>query len=79
MLNYTNPMAMLCWATYAGTPVSRVVGLCHSVQHTTRQLAEAVDVPYEQVDYLGAGRQPPGLDPALRRATARISTRCWTR
>jgi len=55
MLNYTNPMAMLCWATYAGTPVSRVVGLCHSVQHTTRQLAEAVDVPYEQVDYLGAG------------------------
>jgi len=55
MLNYTNPMAMLCWATYAGTPVSRVVGLCHSVQHTTRQLAEAVGVPYEEVDYLGAG------------------------
>ena len=28
-LNYTNPMAMLCWATYAGTPQQRVVGLCH--------------------------------------------------
>jgi alpha-galactosidase len=46
---------MLCWATYAGTPVSRVVGLCHSVQNTTRQLAELVGVPYEEVSYLGAG------------------------
>jgi|SRR4051794_6084112 alpha-galactosidase len=55
LLNYTNPMAMLCWATYEGTPAKRVVGLCHSVQHTTRQLAELVDVPYEEVTYLGAG------------------------
>jgi alpha-galactosidase len=55
LLNYTNPMAMLCWATYAGSPISRVVGLCHSVQWTTRGLAEAVGVPYEEVDYLGAG------------------------
>jgi len=55
LLNYTNPMAMLCWATYAGTPVTRVVGLCHSVQNTTRQLAELVDVPYEEITYLGAG------------------------
>jgi alpha-galactosidase len=55
LLNYTNPMAMLCWATYAGTPVSRVVGLCHSVQNTTRQLAELVGVPYDEVSYLGAG------------------------
>jgi alpha-galactosidase len=55
LLNYTNPMAMLCWATYAGTPVSQVVGLCHSVQNTTRQLAELVGVPYEEVSYLGAG------------------------
>ncbi|HYW29461.1 MAG TPA: alpha-glucosidase/alpha-galactosidase [Gaiellales bacterium] len=54
-LNYTNPMAMLCWATYAGTPITRIVGLCHSVQHTTRGLAELVGVPYEQVTYLGAG------------------------
>src|SRR5438105_7274870 len=55
LLNYTNPMAMLVWATYAGTPVTRVVGLCHSVQHTTRQLAELAGVPYEAVAYLGAG------------------------
>jgi alpha-galactosidase len=55
LLNYTNPMAMLIWATYAGTPVTRVVGLCHSVQHTTRQLAELVGVRYDEVTYLGAG------------------------
>ena len=55
LLNYTNPMAMLCWATYAGTPVSRIVGLCHSVQWTTRGLAELVGVPYDEVTYLGAG------------------------
>jgi alpha-galactosidase len=55
LLNYTNPMAMLCWATYAGSPIHRVIGLCHSVQWTTRGLAEIVGVPYEEVDYLGAG------------------------
>jgi len=55
LLNYTNPMAMLCWATYAGSPIQRVVGLCHSVQWTTRGLADIVGVPYEEVDYLGAG------------------------
>jgi len=54
-LNYTNPMAMLCWATYAGSPIQRIVGLCHSVQWTTRGLADIVGVPYEEVDYLGAG------------------------
>jgi alpha-galactosidase len=55
LLNYTNPMAMLCWATYSGTPQKRVVGLCHSVQNTTRQLAGYVDVPAEEVTFLGAG------------------------
>src|SRR5689334_8689385 len=55
LLNYTNPMAMLCWITYAGTPTSRVVGLCHSVQHTTRQLAGIVGVPADEVAFVGAG------------------------
>jgi alpha-galactosidase len=55
LLNYTNPMAMLCWATYAGTPQERIVGLCHSVQNTTEQLAELVGVPREEVTFLGAG------------------------
>jgi len=54
-LNYTNPMAMLCWAVYEGSPIKRIVGLCHSVQETTRRLAELVGVPFEQVTFLGAG------------------------
>src|SRR4051794_9290403 len=55
LLNYTNPMAMLCWITYEGTPTTRVVGLCHSVQNTTRQLAEIAGVPFEDVAFVGAG------------------------
>jgi alpha-galactosidase len=48
-------MAMLCWATFAGTPQKRVVGLCHSVQNTTRQLAELVGVPFEEITFVGGG------------------------
>ncbi|MFL5955658.1 MAG: alpha-glucosidase/alpha-galactosidase [Gaiellaceae bacterium] len=55
LLNYTNPMAALCWLVYAGTPTSNVVGLCHSVQFTTEDLAEIVGVPYDEVTYLSAG------------------------
>jgi alpha-galactosidase len=55
LLNYTNPMAMLCWLVYAGTPTSQVVGLCHSVQFTVEDLAELVGVPGEEVTFLAAG------------------------
>jgi alpha-galactosidase len=55
LLNYTNPMAMLCQAYAHGSPHTKVVGLCHSIQHTTRQLSEYVGVPFEEVTFLGAG------------------------
>jgi alpha-galactosidase len=55
LLNYTNPMAMLCWATYAGSPQRRIVGLCHSVQNTTAELAALAGVPFAEVSFLGAG------------------------
>src|SRR3954447_110314 len=55
LLNYTNPMAMLCQAYAHGSPHTRIVGLCHSVQHTTHRLAELVRVPFEEVTSLGAG------------------------
>ena len=54
MLNYTNPMAMLTWLHSVGSSVQNV-GLCHSVQGTTRRLAQAIGVPYEEVSYLVAG------------------------
>ena len=55
LLNYTNPMAMLCWLVYAGTPTRNVVGLCHSVQYTVADLAELVGVPAGDVTFLAAG------------------------
>ena len=55
MLNYTNPMAMNCWAWYAGSPHQNIVGLCHSIQNTSRQVAEYVGVPPEEITFHGAG------------------------
>ena len=55
LLNYTNPMAMLCWAVWASGRDTRIVGLCHSVQNTHEQLAEIIGVPEPDIDYLTAG------------------------
>jgi alpha-galactosidase len=55
LLNYTNPMAILCQAYADGSPHKRIVGLCHSVQHTSRHLADLAGVPFEEVTFLGAG------------------------
>jgi alpha-galactosidase len=55
LLNYTNPMAILCQAYAEGSPHKRIVGLCHSVQHTSRHLAGLAGVPFEEVTFLGAG------------------------
>jgi alpha-galactosidase len=55
LLNYTNPMPMLCQLVYQGTPTTNVVGLCHSVQFTVDELARLVGVPVEEVTFLSAG------------------------
>jgi alpha-galactosidase len=55
LLTYTNPMAMVPWAVYAGTPFRNVVGLCHSVRDTHRFLAATVGVPLEDVTFTTAG------------------------
>ncbi len=54
LLNYTNPMAMLCGALQRLTHIP-VTGLCHSVQGTAMMLAEWIGASYPQVDYLCAG------------------------
>lgn len=54
LLNYTNPMAMLCWGVNEATNI-RTVGLCHSVQGTAWQLANDIGVPYDEISYLCAG------------------------
>jgi alpha-galactosidase len=55
LYNYTNPMAALVWAIYAGTGHERVVGVCMSPENTAQQLAELVDVPFEEIAYTAAG------------------------
>jgi alpha-galactosidase len=54
LLQYVNPMAMLCWAVAESSPV-RTIGLCHSVQHTASELADDLGVPAEELDYHVAG------------------------
>jgi alpha-galactosidase len=59
MLNYTNPMAMLCHAMQRSSSV-QVSGLCHSVQGTAYMLARWAGVKWKQgalpkLDYVCAG------------------------
>jgi alpha-galactosidase len=55
LLNYTNPMAMVPWGVYAGSPFTNVVGVCHSVRDTHRFLARTVGVPEEDIAFRTAG------------------------
>ncbi len=54
LLNYVNPMAIVTWAINRATKI-KTVGLCHSVQGTAEQLAEVINVPIEEINYLCAG------------------------
>jgi alpha-galactosidase len=54
LLNYTNPMAMLCAAMQRQTSIT-VTGLCHSVQGTAMMLAEWIGASFDEVEYLCAG------------------------
>jgi alpha-galactosidase len=54
LLNYTNPMAMLCAALQRQTHIP-VTGLCHSVQGTAMMLAEWIGAPFEEITYTCAG------------------------
>jgi alpha-galactosidase len=54
LLNYTNPMAMLCRAMSRESKV-KLTGLCHSVQGTAKMLAGWIGAPPEEITYLCAG------------------------
>ncbi len=53
LLNYVNPMAMVCWAL-SKTDIN-FVGLCHGVQTTMDLISGYVDVPKEEIDFICAG------------------------
>ena len=55
VLNYTNPMAMLCRGMQSEFPELNITGLCHSVQGTARMLAEWIGAKPEETTYLCAG------------------------
>lgn len=52
-INYANPMAMA--TAFLNAKGLRTVGLCHSVQGTTRMLARTLGVPYHEVNFVSAG------------------------
>ena len=54
LINYTNPMAMICWAVNDYTRINSV-GLCHSVQGTAAELARYLGAPLEEISYWVAG------------------------
>ncbi|NJM06388.1 alpha-galactosidase [Candidatus Gracilibacteria bacterium] len=54
VLNYTNPMSILTLAALRGTQM-QTVGLCHSVQGSSKQLASYLDVPYAALEWRCAG------------------------
>ena len=54
LLNYTNPMAMLCRAIQRKSPI-QMTGLCHSVQGTAMMLADWIGAPYKEITYTCAG------------------------
>ncbi|MEJ5310822.1 MAG: alpha-galactosidase [Anaerolineae bacterium] len=54
MLNYTNPMAMLCRAMQRESFI-QLTGLCHSVQGTAAMLARWIGAPMEEITYTCAG------------------------
>ncbi len=55
LFNYVNPMSMNTIALSRRAKTVHVIGLCHSVQHTSRQIAEWLEIPYEKLHFVAAG------------------------
>jgi alpha-galactosidase len=54
VLQYTNPMVIISRAIQASSSI-RSVGLCHSVQGTSEQLAQYIQAPADEITYWVAG------------------------
>ena len=81
LLNYTNPMAMLCRAMQRKSFIP-LTGLCHSVQGTAQMLANWIGAKMDEITYTSAGinhqafyvefkRNGKDAYPAIRKAVAR--------
>ena len=81
LLQYVNPMAMLCWAVAEASSIC-TVGLCHSVRHTAAQLAGVLGIDEGGARVPGGGDQPPRVLPVAAFRWARTCTRdcaSWSR
>jgi len=54
VLNYTNPMSMMCLAA-GRTSSAQVIGLCHSVQATSKLLSRRAQIRYRDLEWQCAG------------------------
>lgn len=54
VLNYTNPMSIMCLAANRASS-ARVVGLCHSVQGSSHNIADYAGVPYQEMKWRCGG------------------------
>ncbi|MBE3070840.1 MAG: alpha-glucosidase/alpha-galactosidase [Planctomycetes bacterium] len=88
VLNYTNPMSIMTHAAMLVTDLP-VVGLCHSVQGTSKLMADYCGVPYEELTWQCAGlnhmawftrleHQGRDLYPALKKKVVR-DKKLWER
>ena len=55
LFNYVNPMSMNTIALSRRAKTVKVIGLCHSVQHTTKQLCEYMGIERKDLRFLCAG------------------------
>ncbi len=54
VMNYTNPMSLTVLTGIRASSLP-IVGLCHSIQHTSQQLARYLGLPYAEMDWRAAG------------------------
>lgn len=54
VMNFTNPMSLTVLTGLRASSLP-IVGLCHSIQHTSQLLADYLDVPYEELQWRAGG------------------------
>ncbi|MCB9460700.1 MAG: alpha-galactosidase [Anaerolineaceae bacterium] len=54
VMNYTNPMSLTCLTGIRASSLP-IVGLCHSIQHTSQEIAEYLGIPHSELKYRAAG------------------------
>ncbi len=54
VMNYTNPMSLTVLTGLRASSLP-IVGLCHSIQHTSDQLADYLGMPVSEIDWRAAG------------------------